>query len=209
MTNKTLNEIEKDNEVFLRYVSYSNIPPKTHETYRLFTFIPTSGKKIAYEAALKFVGQKDGESLREHHFITFGGQVGCGKTHLALGIAWHWVDNKMGLVKYYHTADLLEQMRREYDHPGYEERTSIYNQCCKVPLLILDDLGAEKGTEWAVERLDMIVDYRWLNEKPTVFTTNKLLSELPPRIASRLKEGVTVMVEGSDYRELKAKSRAK
>jgi len=68
-----------------------------------------------------------------------------------------------------------------------------------VSLLILDDLGVEKGTEWAAAKLDAIVDYRYLEKLPMVITANTL--ELSERILDRMREGRIVRLRGQSYRK--------
>lgn len=54
------------------------------------------------------------------------------------------------------------------------------------PVLILDDLGAERLTEWGEEQLFLLLDYRYRHQSPTVVITNEPLETLPARIYSRL-----------------------
>jgi DNA replication protein DnaC len=55
-----------------------------------------------------------------------------------------------------------------------------------VPLLILDDLGAENPSSWALEKLFQLLNHRYSHRLPTVITTNANLDRLDPRIRSRL-----------------------
>jgi len=184
---------------------WSNMPPNTYSTHRLYNFAQRDGVKAAYRAALDFVSGKAG-----HHFLTFVGETGRGKTHLALGIGWHWLENDMGLVKYYQVESLLDELRRGF-HLDTEEKLYRFDEQMKriksVPLLILDDLGVEQSTPWARAKLDEIIDHRYICNMKTVVTTNLEPSRLEPRIASRLKEGIVVVLKGKDYRELKARMR--
>jgi hypothetical protein len=70
-------------------------------------------------------------------------------------------------------------------------------------LLILDDLGTEKLTDWAAEKLDTLIDHRYIKGLPLVVTTNVPAAQLSPRIASRLQDrrlGRVVTLSGPDYR---------
>lgn len=208
----TYEEVCASNDKFRRLASYSNMPVNTYYSHSLFNFLPGAGTKKGHEEALKFVARnEDGKPKRCHYFITLGGDTGRGKTHLALGIGWHWIENDYGVVKYWQVSEFLDAMRMEYDIKPETEMgqplKTVFEQAKEVGLLILDDIGAEKDTEWAADRLDQIINYRYLKELPTVFTTNLLFSQLPPRLSSRLKEGITVLLEGFDYREYKAKLR--
>uniref|UniRef100_A0A6M3J8P6 Putative DNA replication initiation protein n=3 Tax=viral metagenome TaxID=1070528 RepID=A0A6M3J8P6_9ZZZZ len=198
-------QVAERNEKFDRMARFSGMPLATSETLLLMKFLPGPGTKTAYAAALAFVGEP------EHHFLTFVGEPGRGKTHLALGIGWHWLAQDKGTVKYWQVSELLDAMRAEFDKPPETETGAPlpgqFELAKGVSLLILDDLGVEKTSEWVADKLDTLVNHRWLEGKCTVFTTNLAPSQLAPRLRSRIKEGVTVTLEGPDYREIKAKMR--
>ena len=190
---------------FRRMALWSNIPIITYKTHRLQTFLPQKGAEEAYRAALAFVADK-----AKHHFLTFVGEPGRGKTHLVLGIGWHWLANNLGLVKYYQVESLLDELRQGFN-ADTTERLFSFDELMKwvktVPLLILDDLGVEQSTLWARAKLDEIIDYRYIRGEKTVFSTNLAPAKLQDRIASRLQEGIVVVLECGDYRTVKAKAR--
>lgn len=198
-------EISTGDELFQSRVRWSNIPTITFKTHRLQTFLPPTGAERAYLAALDFVS---GNS--KHHFLTFVGEPGRGKTHLVLGIGWHWLENNLGLVKYYQIESLLDELRQGFN-VDTAERLFSFDELMKgvktVPLLILDDFGVEQSTPWARAKLDEIIDSRYIGGKQTVFTTNLAPAKLQDRIASRLQEGVVVVLECGDYRQIKVKTR--
>jgi len=199
------------NAKFYRLAKFSGMPLATGDTQTLITFIPSKGTEEAYNAALAFVAVENGTPIREHHFLTFIGEPGRGKTHLAMGIGWHWIGHGIGTVKYWHVSELLDAIRAEYDHPpltrGGFPMIGAFELAKGCGLLILDDLGVEKSTGWAIDKLDTLVNHRWLEELPTIFTTNMTAMQLQPRLRSRIKEGVTVTLDGIDYRAYKAKIR--
>ncbi|GAJ14207.1 unnamed protein product, partial [marine sediment metagenome] len=98
-----------DDERFQSRVRWSNIPIVTFKTHRLQTFLPPKGAERAYQAALAFVSGK-----AKHYFLTFVGEPGRGKTHLALGMGWHVLENNLGLVKYYQVETLLDDLRHGF-----------------------------------------------------------------------------------------------
>ena len=67
-----------------------------------------------------------------------------------------------------------------------------------VHLLVLDDIGVNKPSEWAVEKLDQIVNFRYANNKPLILTANSL--KFSDRIVDRCKEGAVVRLKGPSYR---------
>jgi len=208
MTEDEQERIDANNEKFNRLARTSNMPLKTGETHTLMTFLPGPGTRAAHQAAIDYVTDK-----REHHFITFVAEPGRGKTHLALGIGWQWIGQYLGTVRYWQVSELLNALRAEFDNPpkdsyGFPVLGEL-ERCKGAELLILDDLGVEKTTLYTTDTLDTLINHRWLEGKPTVFTTNLAPSQLQPRIRSRIKEGIVVTLEGPDYRELKAKMRLK
>lgn len=188
---------------FRRMAVWSNIPILTYQTHRLFTFLDRQGAEEAYKAALQFISDAP-----EHHFLTLVGEPGRGKSHLAIGIGWHWLENDIGLVKYWQVESLLDDLRHGF-RTDTDERIYQFDELMKriktVPLLILDDLGVEQSTPWARAKLDEIIDYRYIHEAKTVVTTNLDPSKLEARIASRLREDVVAVLECDDYRLIKAR----
>ncbi|QNB46838.1 hypothetical protein BR63_11270 [Thermanaerosceptrum fracticalcis] len=156
-----------------------------------------AGNKQAYEVCVEYAKRlnpfvKDG--------ILLYGSVGTGKTHLAVGIlktAFHRGLTGV-LVK---VPDLLEEIRRGYNG----EYSPLEGKVRNIFLVILDDLGAEKVTDWVREKLYSIIDHRYENEKPLIITTNCPPSELTERIgvrtADRLREMCKIVeVQGKSYR---------
>ncbi len=132
----------------------------------------------AYQAARAYAENPE-------NWLVFVGDYGCGKTHLAAAIAN--ACNDRGLSVLFVTApDLLDHMRATYGPDStvsYDER---FYTVRKAPLLILDDLGTENETPWAVEKLFQIIDHRYVAQLPTVFTTSYQLEELDQRLVSRM-----------------------
>ena len=143
--------------------------------------------------------------IPSYDILTLVGGVGCGKTHLAIAIGRYV--SKQGLnVKYYRTADLIDEISdimREGDSV-----TEFLNRLYHCDLLILDDLGAEYGTDWAITKLEQIIDYRYLNDLDMVITTNALKGDLPARIVDRItdkRKARVVVIKTSSYRQLSQK----
>jgi len=167
--------------------------------------VDRKGTEEAYKTALGFVSGNAG-----HHFLTFVGEPGTGKTHLSFGIGWDWLETKFELVKYWQVESLLDDLKLGFN-ADTDEKISRFDELMKrvkgVPLLILDDLGLERSTPWARAKLDLIIDHRYINQLRTVVTTNFTPEHLEPRVASRLSEGVVVLMECDDYRKIKAAAR--
>ncbi|RMD85184.1 MAG: hypothetical protein D6820_00260 [Lentisphaerae bacterium] len=69
-----------------------------------------------------------------------------------------------------------------------------------APALVIDDLGVERATPWAVETIYAILDDRIIQQRLTVATSNLPPSELEPRIRSRFAEGVVAHIIAPDFR---------
>ena len=84
--------------------------------------------------------------------------------------------------------EFLRDVRTTFSNNTTEASvTTPYEQC---PLLVIDDIGSEKATEWSLQTLFILIDSRWKHERQTVVTSNisldKLADKLSDRIASRI-----------------------
>lgn len=140
------------------------------------------------ESALKMaVAIADGSVSKD--WLTFTGNSDRGKTHLAVAIARRRLERGC-VAKYIYVPLLLDELRQGYQQKegenSYESRFKLF---LEVPLLIMDDLGVESGTDWVQEKLTTLIDYRLMHELQTVVTTNCNIDDLNSRIASRLQRG--------------------
>src|SRR5918997_4630556 len=96
-------------------------------------------------------------------------------------------------VAVYSVPTLLAEIKNTYDREAGDSYMSLFRKLCSVDLLHLDDLGAEKRTEWVLEQLYAIVNERWQDERSIVVTTNivdldELREQIGARTVSRLLE---------------------
>lgn len=142
------------------------------------------------------------------------GRPGSGKTHLAVGvlraIALSHVNEDPRFMQFRSrfvvVPEFLDQLRERIGDANVPDPLPELKTC---PLLVLDDLGREKPTEWVTDRLYVLVNHRYNRELPTVATTNYPLSELADRgydaMVSRLRESAKVVqVAAQDYRRAAA-----
>lgn len=123
-------------------------------------------------------------------WLLLQGLTGVGKTHLAFGIAVETLrHNRPAMAS--NIADLLDTLRAGYQDGTYDALTW---QVRDVELLVLDDLGAHRMTDWATDALYQLINHRYARRLPLVVTTNADLrsSGLDERIISRVMEGAGV-----------------
>lgn len=115
--------------------------------------------------------------------VLIAGPVGTGKTHLAVGLA-RLLHTRGWAFEFCPVQEMLDQLRPG-GPPGALERF------CAIPLLVIDDLGAERPTDWTAERFGLVVNRRWLDELPTVYTSNLQPTELREHIGERTYSRIT------------------
>jgi DNA replication protein DnaC len=150
--------------------------------------------------------------------ITFVGPPGVGKTHLAVGILKKIYREKGVRGFFFDTKDLIYRLKLLME----EGRTGrLIRRILDIPLVVLDDLGSERLSDWQREILSYIISYRYNNLKSTIITTNfplengsgktvgmRLAERLDPGTVSRIYEmGKVVHIRGSDRRKKRVKLR--
>ena len=118
----------------------------------------------------------------------FWGEVGTGKTGLAVGYARNLLEAGMvAQILFVSVPDLLSELRDTYNDENASEH-AIIKRYVEAELLILDDLGAEqgKGLEWIQDRLYQIIGKRHGEMRPTIFTSNYSLADLGTRLGARI-----------------------
>lgn len=148
------------------------------------------------------------------HGLFFEGQPGVGKTHLAVAVLKEVVRTSGARGLFADTRDLLRLIRNTYNPSTRTTEQDVLRPVMTADLLILDDLGAEKTSEWVEETMNLIVNTRYSQECVTIFTSNypdipddtdpnTLLFRIGDRMRSRLHEMCEFLrMDGADYRQL-------
>jgi DNA replication protein DnaC len=146
------------------------------------------------------------ENIDSGRGLWFAGDVGTGKTSLAMLVS-QAAERTGRSVAVYPVTRLLAEIKDTYDRDTGASYMSLFRRLCAVDLLHLDDLGAEKRTDWVLEQLYSIINERWQDERSIVVTTNitdmdELREQLGARTVSRLAEicGDPVPIMGPDLR---------
>ncbi len=140
------------------------------------------------------------------------GSVGVGKTHLAVSILKGLTERGFSCL-FYEFSSLLKEIQDSYNTFTQTSELSVLSPVLNAEILVLDELGASKPTDWVRDTLALIINSRYNEKKFTVFTTN-YLDERPNqreetledrvgvRVRSRLYEMCkTIEMDGKDYRK--------
>jgi DNA replication protein DnaC len=115
-------------------------------------------------------------------------------------------------VSFTTVPELLLEIRSTFGANSLESEDDVIKKYARVKLLILDDLGAEKASEFAIQSLYLLIDRRNRDLKPTIITTNLSLNEIEERlngrIASRLAEMQVVKINMPDHRKMRKGGKA-
>jgi DNA replication protein DnaC len=120
------------------------------------------------------------------------GDVGTGKTSLAMLVSKAALDAGRS-VAIYSLPRLLSDIKETYEDRSQSSYMELFERVVGVDLLHIDDLGAEKRTDWVLEQLYSIINERWQEQKAIIVTTNlvdvdELRDQIGPRTVSRLHE---------------------
>jgi DNA replication protein DnaC len=137
----------------------------------------------AFEAAWKFVSDPASPP-----WLFMEGGMGRGKTHLSAAIA-HTLIDRGEVVMFRVVPRLLKwfqasfNLKEKSDQDDYQTR---FDEVCNAPVLILDDFGAHKDSEWARQELFTLLNHRYSRNLRTVISTNLSIQEVEPRVQDRI-----------------------
>jgi DNA replication protein DnaC len=144
------------------------------------------------------------------------GHVGTGKTHLAVAALQELVSSKGARGRFADFTSLVLEIQMTFDGQGSSR--DILHPLVETELLVLDELGAGKTTQWVMDLLYYLVNTRYLEGRVTIFTTNfsdfpktpneeSLSDRVSARVRSRLFEMCQrIQFYGSDYRRYRLSS---
>ncbi len=121
----------------------------------------------------------------------FWGNVGAGKTFIASALANELMKTKLVEVLFIRMPEAAKRVKNTFDNAVKNEDKKLFDRMKDVELLVIDDLGVEKVSEWLIDEMYQIIDFRWRNKKPMIITSNRSLDDLmkvyPEQIPSRIK----------------------
>lgn len=139
------------------------------------------------------------------------GTVGVGKTHLSAAVLRGLVEKGVSCL-FYEFGALLKEIQNSYNPVSQTSELKVLAPVYETEVLVLDELGASKPTDWARDAMMQIIGTRYNDKKLTIFTTNypdarrgpaeeTLEDRVGVRLRSRLYEMCkTIIIEGEDYR---------
>ena len=184
--------------------------PKRYEHCDLESYLPsnTSQKK-----AKKFIQA----FLDKYPFLDIGlliqGTCGVGKTHLAVALLKGIITEKGDGCLFYDFRDLLREIQASWNAVSQTSELEILRPVLEAKVLVLDELGANKPTDWVRDTIAHIINCRYNDKKLTIFTSNypdtarnpreeTLTDRIGVRLRSRLYEMCRVIeMDGEDFRK--------
>ena len=175
---------------------------------RDWTFENDNGRN-PQTAVARFYAEHWDTMQAENIGYLFWGGVGTGKSYLAGCIANALMEQKIP-VRMTNFAAILNDLAA-----SFEGRNEYISRLCRYPLLILDDFGMERGTEYGLEQVYSVIDSRYRSRRPLIVTTNLTLQQIqnPPdtahtRIYDRLLEMCApVRFTGGNFRRETAQAK--
>ncbi len=155
--------------------------------------------------------------------LLFCGDNGVGKTHLAVAVLRELVATKGARGQFWDFHELIREIKSSYDPETKTTELQVLEPVVEMDVLLLDDLGAWKMTDWMNDTLFYILNSRYMAKRPTLITTNYqdvtreqalaadslrrrefLVERIGQRLRSRLVEMcLVVRMTGSDHRQAK------
>lgn len=183
--------------------------------------------RAAYGTVRRFVEAYPVETEGKGLLIT--GSIGVGKTHLAVGLLLALVEEKGAQALFYDYRELLKQIQHSYNPTVNSTELDVLKPVFEAEVLVLDELGAQKPTDWVWDTVALILNTRYNDKRTTIITTNypdlapggaglsatqravreeTLGDRIGERMRSRLAEMcVRVEMQGADFRQSAGRAR--
>jgi len=148
--------------------------PKRYEHCELSNFtadFPGADRSLALShlTATRFVDEFD---PREGKGLLLVGGIGTGKTHLAVGILKELIATRSASCLFCDYRELLKQIQNSYNDSVQATELQLLRPVFEAEVLVLDELGAVKPSEWVWDTVSLILNTRYNDRRTTIITTN-------------------------------------
>lgn len=205
------------------------IPPR-YAHCALASFEPfTASHTAALEKAMRYCAGYPFLGIDEGLGLLLTGNNGVGKTHLGVAVLHELFTTKGVRGQFWDFHELMREIKSSYDPETKTSEIQVLAPVIEADLLLLDDLGAWRITDWMNDTLFQILNSRYLAKRSTLITTNFqdvtpeearradlsqrrefFVDRIGPRLRSRIVEMcMLVRIEGDDFREHKQHSHRK
>jgi DNA replication protein DnaC len=156
-----------------RLLAAAQIPPRyEHCDLGTFQCDPDDNDQQSLAKAKLYAGRFVEEYPTEKTGLLFVGSVGVGKTHLAVGILKALVHDKGVPSLFCDYRELLKSIQNSYNSSVQATEMAILRPVFDAEVLVLDELGAVRSTEWVFDTVNYILNSRYNDNKTTIITTN-------------------------------------
>jgi DNA replication protein DnaC len=170
-----------------RLLAAAKIPPRyEHCDLGTFKCDADDREQKTLEKAHHFANRFVEEYPVENTGLLFVGSVGVGKTHLAVGILKALIRDKGVPCLFCDYRELLKSIQNSYNASVQATEMGILRPVFDAEVLVLDELGAVRSTEWAKDTVNYILNSRYNNNKTTIITTN--YPDGPERVQNEREE---------------------
>jgi DNA replication protein DnaC len=182
--------------------------PRRYDGFHFASYKPQTPSQVA---AFQFAQSLAKEYPAVDRGLLLMGNVGVGKTHLAVSILKGLTERGFDCL-FYEFGSLLKEIQDSYNPNTQASELGVLAPVLNADILVLDELGASKPTDWVRDTMAHIVNSRYNDRKLTIFTTNYMDDRrnereevLEDRIGTRLRSRLyemckTVLMDGRDYR---------
>jgi len=191
----------------------AEIPPRYRKQGFSSFRTPHKLQEKALKLAIDFV-----EDYPRGKGLLFVGPCGIGKTHLSVAILEALISEQGVRGRFVDETDLLRRLQYSYGPGSEETEREVLQPLRDVDLLVWDDLGTSRSTEWVRETIRMVINHRYTYNKATIFSSNRAIEAegrpsreegLEERIGLRLYSRILemceiVQVDGPDARRSKS-----
>lgn len=173
----------------------------TLDTFREKATVLKNAKRRVQEFVDLWPNTPEGKGL-----LLMGG-CGVGKTHLAVAALLDIIHSgKPGRLLFSNFQDLIQEIQASFDQDSAATKSEILRPVLEADLLVLDELGSQKPTQFVQDILYYVINTRYNEERATIFTTNYYdrageakEETLEQRIGTRLRSRLAEMADRIDF----------